>query len=233
MKSSARKLSSVMRRGAVLLLIALAMPVQAQLSNLSEVVDGSDRASINQWLATAIILDDGASPVLIKSVTLRARVLVPNDYVYLGITGDSSSRPDLTVTPAMFDATSLGFAEPQAQSSEQTFASVLDENNQLPMLMPGSSYWIVFGVTEADHEKDLATGLFEWEYTGADASVPEVSGLRVGTRVATSNTLGQEWSSFSAPSQLFGIDFIVVPEPSSVALLLLAGGLFLSRRCRL
>lgn len=216
----------------VLFFFALALPSAAQLSNLSEVVDGSDRASINQWLATAIILDDGASPVLIKSVTLKTRVLVPNDFVHLSISGDSFSRPNLTVTPAIFDVSGLGSAEPQALSSEQTFAAVLDENNQLPMLMPGSTYWIVFGVSEADYGKDLPSGLFEWDFTNASAQLPAIDGLRVGTQVATSNTFGQEWTSFNAPAQLFGIDFVVVPEPSAWTLLCLAGCSLLSRRSR-
>ena len=215
------------------LAIATIASASASVSTLGTSVDGGDRASYNQWLAMSFELDAGADDVTVGSVSMRVRSLTANANVYVAITSSESQRPLMEDVLVIFDTSELANAVSMPTSTLFTMDPELDQDSPAPILTAGALYWLVFGITDLDHDQDLPGGLYEWDYTTASSPFEENDGLSVGGLIATGDTGGQDWDPVAASPYHFSVDIAPpIPEPGVAAMSVLAGIVLLARRSR-
>ena len=192
-------------------------------------LDGDAAVSYNQWLATSFRSGGEASTYRVESLTVRIDCVVANASVFMGIAGSLNGRPNLEDIRVVFDETAL--TVPLHSSAAFSLTLEPDPAFGMPVLLPESDYWLVFGVTAPDWDAGQAGGLYHWSYAATGGPFSTAGGWSIGAAVATGNTGGQNWTPENNTPYLFGLAVTPVPEPASL-LLILAAGLQLCRRRR-
>lgn len=195
-------------------------------------IDSLDTVSYNQWLASSFSGDEGAPSMKVLNVSMKMEIVVPNQFVFVGITSSASQRPNMEDVLVTMDISPLQNAAPGTVSTI-SLSPLANVGNQL--LVAGNDYWLVFGVSALDNDQDAAEGgLYRWSYAATSGPYDSVDGWGVKSLVATGNSVGQAWTPDALEPYSFSVSLAPVidpiPEPQTTVLILLSILLIHSRR---
>ena len=163
-----------------------AVPVLSSLGQPA--VDGDVAVSLNAWQASSFTIGNTATSWVIDAVSLRLTEVTPNQNLTLLVTGESSFRPDLNDVKVRFDTPSI----PETGVQTIRFPA---RSTPTPVLAPGSTYWLVLGVTDLDLDESPSTGLVYWSFAQAnDSDAGVAAGWSFGAQTASAGTAGSLWT---------------------------------------
>lgn len=211
------------------LLLLSSLTARAAVSSLAiPSVDREAAFSYNQWLATSFISPPDGVPMAVDSLSLKVACAVPNQYVFVAITGTIAGRPALNDIRVVADTAPMLPPIILDQVFILTLRPRLD--NAPPILFPGEVYWIVAGSSAPDWGEDLPAGLFHWSFANSTSGTQSEDGWAVGTATATGNSGGQNWSVENSTPYSFSLALTAVPEPGGAALLIMTFFMMIRRR---
>ncbi len=225
-----------LRRALIALILSMPLPsASAGLLHLSTLgapfSDDGIAVSYNQWLASSIVAASDATPMTLKELSVRIATIVPNNHLFVGITGSLAGRPDLSNTLIETNVAPINASDstPSTLSLQPTAAT------KDVILQPDATYWLVIGATQPDPDQaPHDAGLYRWSYTTANGPFSEAQGWTVGAFTANGNTAGQTWSPVMETPYSFSASLSAVPEPQAAVLMMLvmASTLLNRRRSR-
>lgn len=190
------------------------------LSNLGQPSTGSNPVGSDSWIASEVITGNNSGGYLLDSIQLEMADASGNPSGFTIMIYNSAA--DFDFHPGNSLGTLNGSLNP-ASAGTYTYIAPSDF-----LLSPSTDYFIVLTsatpVTQFEHP---INGAYEWNFIGANLYNPS-GGWRAGGVWKSSD--GLSWAINSGAPQ-FAINATPIPEPSSLALVLLGSGvLFYVRR---
>jgi hypothetical protein len=213
---------------AVAFLFASGPAVAATLATLPSPSAGHDLVTWNSWKGQSFVLSTTATSCVVISATLSLEVVVPNANMVVRVVGSTGTPGQPNMSDIRAELRPMAWPTGTAVVP-LTFTS--DPAKTFPALEADAVYWLVAGMTSEDVEQTSPAGLVRWHYAGAHGQTPGAEpGWAVGTKVASSNTAGDEWYPVTETPFLFSVTAIPIPEPSTLAFCLAPVILVMRRR---